>query len=744
MKLKFLELQNFRKLSSCKIDIAAEQTLFVGANNSGKTSAMDAIILFLKKSRRRDIAITDFTLSNWPYINNIGNEWISNTDEDTLDLSIERWLPYLPAVDIWLTIDEDDIHHVVNLFPTLDWTPDQPLGVRFIFSPRDTEKLYKAYTDKYEGARSIEYEAEEGGSTKLSLWPKTMRDFLEREIHTHFEVKAYILDPAKIVDPSDNCARPQSLPTGVEPLNVDPFEGLLKIDIIGAQRGFSDPNTELSSYSGFVNLSKQLRNYFSKHLDPSVSPEASDIEALQAIEEARSVFDEKINNSFSGAIQELGSLNYPGFSDPKIFLTSKIQPIDSLKHDTAVQYRVLPESKENDYIALPEQYNGLGYQNLISMVFKLIQFRDEWMRVGKVATKEPSTDDGIEPLHIVLVEEPEAHLHAQVQQVFIKKAFDVLRNNEKLKDNGLFSTQLIVSTHSSHIAHELDFSCLRYFKRLPSSSPISVPCAEVVNLSKTFGDVSSTAKFVKRYIKFSHCDLFFADAVILVEGSAERMLIPYFIQNKFPKLDQSYLSLLEIGGSHAHRLKPLIEILGVPSLVITDLDSIEDNKNAKVVPTRGKGYRTRNTTLKEWIPGKFLLDDLFDCRDEEKQTENGQIRVAYQCPINIVYEGDSEEVYPYTFEDALALSNIDLIKNIENPTGLLGKLQDSLSEENLDLVCESMFDSLKSGSKAEMALDLFFNISPDELNTPEYIYEGLDWLQNYLLQLENDDWLSGE
>lgn len=54
------------------------------------------------------------------------------------------------------------------------------------------------------------------------------------------------------------------------------------------------------------------------------------------------------------------------------------------------------------------------------MVFNLIRFRDEWMRVGKAAKKQSDDDTIIEPLHIVLIEEPEAHLHAQVQQVFIK------------------------------------------------------------------------------------------------------------------------------------------------------------------------------------------------------------------------------------------------------------------------------------------------------------------------------------
>ena len=116
---------------------------------------------------------------------------------------------------------------------------------------------------------------------------------------------------------------------------------------------------------------------------------------------------------------------------------------------------------------MPEDCNGLGYQNLISMIFRLMSFRDAWMRVGK-AGKGTLLDAPIQPLHLVLVEEPEAHLHAQVQQVFIKKAYTILRAHKDLGENPSLHTQLIVSTHSNHVAHETDFSCLRYFRRLPA------------------------------------------------------------------------------------------------------------------------------------------------------------------------------------------------------------------------------------------------------------------------------------
>ena len=151
------------------------------------------------------------------------------------------------------------------------------------------------------------------------------------------------------------------------------------------------------------------------------------------------------------------------------------------------------------------------------------RFRDDWMREGKARQMQKEADKAIEPLHLVLVEEPEAHLHVQVQQVFIRKAYDVLTNHKTIKKNKVFFTQLVISTHSSHIARESDFADLRYFKRLSEGTEENIATSKVINLSDVFGKKDKTDKFGTRDLQTTHCDLFFADAAILVEGAAELM-----------------------------------------------------------------------------------------------------------------------------------------------------------------------------------------------------------------------------
>ena len=282
--------------------------------------------------------------------------------------------------------------------------------------------------------------------------------------------------------------------------------------------------------------------------------------------------------------------------------------------------------------------------------------------------------------------------------------------------------------------NELDFSCLRYFRRESATKKGEIPTATVINLSQTFGDHDETSKFATRYLRTTHCDLFFADAAILVEGSAERMLMPHFVRTRLPKLDQSYISLLEIGGAHAHRLKPLLDTLGLLSLVVTDLDSIQPTGTAKARPERGKGYRTGSTTLKEWVPKKEPLDELLDLSDDAKQTADGLVRVAYQCPITLEYkEGEAEgEAIPYTFEDSLAFTNLKLFRDCAEPVGLLKKLQAALGKDTLEDASSDMFANLGKGSKAEMALELLYLNEPDQVEPPAYISDGLKWLEEKL------------
>ncbi|MBN6111395.1 AAA family ATPase [Xanthomonas bonasiae] len=750
MHIEFIEVANFRKLLATRIDIAKESTVFVGANNSGKTSAMVVMRRFLVD--QRDFNINDFTLSHWPTINELGSVWEAESEDgEPTDFD---WGSISPSLDVWLQVPDNQLHYVQGILPTLDWD-GSAIGVRLRYEPKNADDFKRDYLNARSATKSVMAAASDSDDSDdpFSLWPKSMIEFLSRRLRSTFEVKAYLLDPALLDDPEDGCANPQPLPVGSEPLKGDPFKGLIRIDEISAQRGLgwatststSGDDADAETARLGKKLSTQLRGYYSQHLDPFDQPEEKDLKALQALHQARVAFGKQLSDSFESALNELETVGYPGLTDPKLRLAADLRPLDALNHGSALHYEVPTHLAEVGFSnRLPEDSNGLGYQNLVSMVFALMSFRDRWMRVGKASKQAWSAEDNIPPLHLVLVEEPEAHLHAQVQQVFIAHAYAVLRKHESLGKSTGFHTQMVVSTHSSHLAHEAEFTSLRYFRRMPVKAVKgSVPVSQVVNLSKIFGTDDDTTRFVKRYLKITHCDLFFADGAILVEGPAERIVVPHMVRCREPYayLRHRYLTWLEIGGSHAHRLRPLLTKLGLNTLIVTDLDAkIADG--SKAVPARSAGQSSRNQTIKTWAPKEESIDLLLDMPEAsltEAHTSGFGFRVAYQQPFKIDFGGSvGVEAIANTFEDALVYQNLEFFKSLSGG-GLAKGIRDSITGSNdIAELSGRIQAALKKGDKAEFSMTLLESSELDQVDLPDYIHKGLLWLIAQLKRKEDD------
>lgn len=102
------------------------------------------------------------------------------------------------------------------------------------------------------------------------------------------------------------------------------------------------------------------------------------------------------------------------------------------------------------------------------------------------------------------------------------------------------------------------------------------------------------------------------------------------------------------------------------------------------------------------------------------------------------FEGEEKEAIPGTFEDCLIYTNYDLFKKIKvtDSGNLVEQTHDLLnSNDTFEMIHEKIYKMLRAGKseqKAEFALDVIFEISPDELSVPPYINQGLMWLQDYL------------
>lgn len=467
-----------------------------------------------------------------------------------------------------------------------------------------------------------------------------------------------------------------------------------------------------------------------------------------------------LKNVFNDTLEQLKKLGYPGVNNPDIVIRAALDPSKVLGQSAKVHY-VVPGGGEAQ---LPDSYNGLGFKNLVYMVVELIDLHERW-------SKEK---DDRPPLHLVYIEEPEAHLHAQVQQVFVRNVLKLLEENHE--NESIFHTQVVVTTHSPHILYERGFSPIRYFRRVSAEMAHHT---DVRNLSrfKAGEEEKEALAFLQRYLKLTHCDLFFSDAAILVEGNVERLLVPAMIESCAERLRSSALTVLEVGGAFAHRFRELIEFIGITTLVITDLDSVlvkapaaasatapaaghedeeedlkvfeveEDDDAGKVgaeavkrsSKKRGKTCEahtpdavTANQTLISWIPKKRTVEELWAVGDAAKvHTLDGgkaHVRVAYQTKVKVTVCGVTAELCGRTLEEAFGLENAGWCQDEKNVAVGLKLRNPAKTPHELATGLHNRVVS-KSFDKTRFALEVLASGPLKGWKVPSYICEGLSWLE---------------
>lgn len=746
--LRFLELCQFRRLGKVQLDVDKKTTILVGANNSGKTSVLAALRHFLADGS--PFGAFDISLSQWPTLRALGKAWESLTeDPSTVTGNEEQWkqqlqtlLSSMPTLDLWFDAEAGMYHYVAPFLSKFSWKGG-PVGIRLRLEPASTIEELKQLAWMYRTTRDP---VKDMGADSLA-WPIDLLDFWLREPSQLGQVRAYKLDAENNPITGFRTYASQTLAADANPIERKHLSKVIRVDFIAAQRGLGSEEAESRSASGPHRVgmfSNQLLKFARQHLNVASTGHGHRADLIKAVAEAQRELDKKIHEAIADSVEEVKELGYPGLHDPQeIRFRTRIQTADLLDHGTAVQYSMHKESIEE---LLPEYSIGLGYQNLQSLSYQLVSFKAARLRPEKGSPA---------PVHLVMIEEPEAHLHVQVQRIFPDKAHKLISPTEA--DASALKSQLLISTHSSHLAHAEDFDRLRYVRRIPKSAASPMPTTEVVNLGQVFGNDKKTRQFAERYFRVQHTDLLFANAAIFVEGVAERMLVPLFMERDFKELNSRYVSFLDIGGSHAHRLKPLVEKLRIPTVIITDIDPCEERegkpkKNGEptkrlvaVANTGQAGLHCGNPTLRGWHPKLQKLEDFKNPTDSQLvwgETPECLVRFAWQLPV-----GEAEGSWPSSFEDSLVLTNMAWFKGlmeekaddngaeVEPPTGALGSVAKAAAEANsvAEMVAALHTVMHSSLNKGEFAASIFEKLSSDEpVACPKYIADALVWLQAQL------------
>jgi len=657
MRLSKIKIKNYRLLIDAELEVDSKTTLIVGRNNTAKTSCFECI--------GKVLAGTPFSFNDYP-LSKRENLYANITSFMAKEITFEELYERLEPISIEFLVDyalddpEDNLGALSPFIIDVDVDTTTAL-IRTEYKLKADEKsVWKILEPSY---------YENGNFTPAD----DVHNAIISNFNKLFEITIYAINPK---NPEETQIKKHK-----ELAELFPFH------IIQAERRLGEDGTQDNSLSSLIS---DFFDMSEDELDPNVAEKVKELRAI--VENANKNVQQQSDNILSDLVSNAVGFGYPNGEELQLGVTTQLSIDDQIKNQTQLSYTA-GTGKER----LPSTYNGLGYKNLIKMEFLLAAF----------AKKVEKCGDACIPL--LFIEEPESHMHPQMQHAFAEYLEAFLA---RITSVGI---QTFLTSHSAHIANTMVFSKIRYAQKTKAGVIYK-------NLNTFAQENASNTDFIRKYLTLTKCDLFFADKAIFVEGASERLLLPDMIDkcakagefdSREYKLPAQYYALVEIGGAYAYKFIPFAEFLGIPCLILTDLDSVSGQKGVngriyyKSVPV-SCGETTSNETLKWWVRKikglsaedntQIALTDITSMSPADKT----------RCKCHIEFQTTENGLCGHSLEEA--------IRNVNRAHYELG---DTPTEDDLEF---------SGKSKTDFALNLICEC--EDYAIPAYIKDGLVWLND--------------
>jgi predicted ATP-dependent endonuclease of OLD family len=694
-----VKVKNYRKFLNEEISLDENITAIAGSNNSGKTSLVELLTnIFVEK--KDTIKIQDMSMKarledELKITKYINNEALNKEQKVEKLTDIHKELNKIEIdITIKYTEDNDDLH----------------LFSRFL-ADIDIEKRH--YYFKY----IYEYEAVK--EDQLIEVLDGREDF--KEIFSILTSKIYYCS-----ENFKNC---------ILISNRADFFNLFNVHCVYALRKLSDTADE-------------KQNYLTKHLLGTVKDNVQwksnmqsligEINHLLVNQNLSSEIDKITVGNIKDTLDNFAKTNGGNSGNFGVDFKLERKDIEKVLLDFTHIY-----FEQGEGLKIKEAKQGLGYSNLVYLLLEIQKFNEKY---------------NPRKVNLLIFEEPEAHLHPQMENVFVryisalkiskKVGLEVLEEvlsmdnkngilKEELESNveDTYSyLQMLITTHSIEMTKTIELKKMRILRSK------NILETTVYNLNE-FLETSVNRIFYEKFFQFNVLEIIFADKAILFEGDAERLLLKYLIANNsnFENLSSQYISYIQVGGAYAHKYLELVEFLKIKTLIFTDIDYEYSSEK--------DFYESENDTMQEYNEIEIIsaiesrlttnesINEIIGTKNIGTIFEKAKLHKGIYLPntaICLKFQ-TAEDGYARTLEDAI-LFNLSNVKSVFT----------RITKEDFGFFKEEKGLKLSQTTKIETTLrdrvdklktktDFMYSlIESNEIRNavPTYIEEGLEWLKD--------------